>query len=94
VGAAERPLKESVLYQPSGALSTLAFPAPRHRLDGKCPKCPSYAWVLPLAMVFVACLALLGAVYFNRKKLNIAGLSIGVRVCTPRACVIFGCFGH
>ncbi len=55
------------------------------RLDGKCPKCPSYAWVLPLSMVLVAMLALAGAVYFNRKKLNIAGLSIGVCVVT---CVV------
>ena len=54
------------------------------RLNGLCPRCPANAWLLPLSLAIVAVLALVAAVYFNRKKLNIAGLSIGVRTdpCT------------
>ena len=67
-------------------LPPLSFPTSRpvvcsvgsYRLKGACKTCPNTAWLLFLgfALVIVGAVAL--AVYLSKKKINFAGLSIGV----------------
>ena len=48
------------------------------RLQGVCKACPNTAWLLFLGF-FLALLGMVAiAVYLNRKRINLAGLSIGV----------------
>ena len=49
-----------------------------YRLNGGCASCPNTAWLLLLSffLAVVGCVAL--AVYLSSKKINFAGLSIGV----------------
>ncbi len=49
-----------------------------YRLRGKCAKCPNTAWLLffSFSLAIVACVA--AAVYLSKKRINMAGLSIGV----------------
>ncbi len=48
------------------------------RLKGRCATCPNTAWLLFLsfALAIVACVA--AAVYLSKKRINMAGLSVGV----------------
>ena len=54
------------------------------RLNGQCHACPNTAWLLFLlfAIALVALVAL--SVYLSKKRLNLAGLGIGV----VRGCLV------
>jgi hypothetical protein len=54
---------------------------------GECHKCPNTAWLLFLSFALAIVAAVAAAVYVTKKRVNLAGLSIGVvRVCMC-ACV-------
>ena len=49
-----------------------------YRLNGGCKKCPGTAWLLFLAFSVAILVSVAAAVYLSKKKINFAGLSIGV----------------
>ncbi len=49
-----------------------------YRLKGKCASCPNTAWLLFLGFALVVVAAVIAAVYLSGKRINMAGLSIGV----------------
>jgi hypothetical protein len=49
-----------------------------YRLKGKCASCPNTAWLLFFAFALAITAAVAGAVYLAGKRINMAGLSIGV----------------
>ncbi len=55
-----------------------------YRLKGKCASCPNTAWLLFLGFALAITAAVAAAVYLAGKRINMAGLSIGVvRVNSP-----------
>lgn len=61
-----------------------------YRLQGQCAKCPNTAWLLILGAILVVALLFSVSIYLSRKRINLAGLSIGVvRSCLRMAvCVV------
>ncbi len=49
-----------------------------YRLRGRCAKCPDTAWLLFLGFALAIVAAVAAAVYLSGKRINMAGLSIGV----------------
>jgi hypothetical protein len=49
-----------------------------YRLKGKCVRCPDTAWLLFLGFAVAVTAAVAAAVYLAGKRINLAGLSIGV----------------
>ncbi len=49
-----------------------------YRLRGRCAKCPDTAWLLFLGFALAIVAAVAAAVYLSGKRINLAGLSIGV----------------
>ncbi len=49
-----------------------------YRLRGRCAKCPDTAWLLFLGFALAVIAAAAAAVYLSGKRINMAGLSIGV----------------
>jgi hypothetical protein len=57
-----------------------------YRLRSRCATCPSTAWLLFLAFSFAIVAGVAAAVYLSKKRINMAGLSIGVVcVCVARS---------
>jgi hypothetical protein len=57
-----------------------------YRRGGRCHPCPNTAWLLFLSFAFAIVAAVGAAVYLSRKRVNLAGLSVGVvRAC----CLLF-----
>ncbi len=54
----------------------LSFAA--HRSSGLCVPCPNTAWLLFLMFAIVLSVLVVAAVYLSRKRLNLAGLGIGL----------------
>ncbi len=50
----------------------------RYRLRSRCTTCPSTAWLLFLAFSLAIVAGVGAAVYLSKKRINMAGLSIGV----------------
>lgn len=48
------------------------------RLNGNCKACPNTAWLLFLGFFLALGVAVSVAIYLSRKRVNLAGLSIGV----------------
>ena len=46
-----------------------------YRLKGRCASCPNTAWLL---FLLFSAVAVVGAVYLSKKRINMAGLSVGV----------------
>jgi hypothetical protein len=49
-----------------------------YRLRSKCRTCPNTAWLLFLSFVIAIVTAVAAAIYLNNKRINLAGLSVGV----------------
>jgi hypothetical protein len=49
-----------------------------YRLRSKCATCPNTAWLLFLLFAIAVLVAVTGAVYLSKKRVNMAGLSVGV----------------
>ena len=49
-----------------------------YRLQQKCKSCPSQAWLLFVGLFVVVAFFVASSVYLSRKKINLAGLSIGI----------------
>ena len=49
-----------------------------YRLAAKCVKCPNTAWLLFLSFAIAIVAAVSAAVYLSKKRVNLAGLSVGV----------------
>jgi hypothetical protein len=49
-----------------------------YRLRSKCATCPNTAWLLFLLFAIAVLAAVTGAVYLSKKRINMAGLSVGV----------------
>jgi hypothetical protein len=52
--------------------------ATAYRLKGRCASCPNTAWLLFLLFSVAILVAVVGAVYLSKKRINMAGLSVGV----------------
>jgi hypothetical protein len=62
-----------------------------YRLKGRCVPCPNTAWLLFLSFSLAILGAVAGAVYLSKKRINMAGLSVGVvrsRSCWACPCSI------
>ena len=49
-----------------------------YRRGGRCHTCPNTAWLLFLSFAFAIVAVVGAAVYLSRKRVNLAGLSVGV----------------
>jgi hypothetical protein len=49
-----------------------------YRLKGRCASCPNTAWLLFLLFALAIVGAVVGAVYLSKRRINMAGLSVGV----------------
>lgn len=49
-----------------------------YRLRSKCHTCPNTAWLLFLSFSIAIVAAVAAAIYLNSKRINLAGLSVGV----------------
>ena len=47
-------------------------------MKAKCTLCPNTAWLLFLLFSVAILVAVVGAVYLSKKRINMAGLSVGV----------------
>ena len=47
-------------------------------MKGRCASCPNTAWLLFLLFSAAILVAVVGAVYLSKKRINMAGLSVGV----------------
>jgi hypothetical protein len=56
-----------------------------YRLEGKCASCPNTAWLLFFGFAVAVTAAVAAAVYLAGKRINMAGLSIGVVRCGARS---------
>ncbi len=54
-----------------------------YRLASKCVKCPNTAWLLFLSFAIAIVAAVAAAVYLSKKRVNLAGLSVGVVRALP-----------
>jgi hypothetical protein len=50
----------------------------RYRLRSRCATCPNTAWLLFFGFSIAIVAAVAAAVYLSKKRINMAGLSIGV----------------
>jgi hypothetical protein len=63
-----------------------------YRLRGKCASCPNTAWLLFFGFALAILAAVAAAVYLAGKRINMAGLSIGVvRCAVPLSRLVCGC---
>ncbi len=60
-----------------------------YRLKGQCAGCPNTAWLLFLSFVLAVVAAVVAAMYLSKKRINMAGLSVGVVRAQPRRCTFW-----